>query len=203
MDLFSRLILHSLDGIVFGWLYALIAFGLSLIFGFLNIVNVAHGALYMLGAVFGWFIAAELSGGNFWLALLLAPLMVCALSMVFETVVLRPIGNNSDMSILSTFGAMLIIENVVLGWIGGQGVTFDSPFHGKIPIIRYSYPTYRLFVMGSAMVVTGARGGRFSWRRGLRSQGYGSFTSGNASARRGVDQVRRERRLARMGETSS
>lgn len=156
MDLFSRLILHSLDGIVFGWLYALIAFGLSLIFGFLNIVNVAHGALYMLGAVFGWFVAAELSGGNFWLALLLAPLMVCALSMVFETVVLRPIGNNSDMSILSTFGAMLIIENVVLGWIGGQGVTFDSPFHGKIPIMRYSYSTYRLFVMGSAMVVTGA-----------------------------------------------
>ena len=70
MDLFSRLILHSLDGIVYGWLYALIAFGLSLIFGFLNIVNVAHGALYMLGAVFGWYIAAELSGGNFWLALL-------------------------------------------------------------------------------------------------------------------------------------
>ena len=68
MELFSRLVLHSLDGIVFGWLYALIAFGLSLIFGLLNIVNVAHGTLYMLGAVFGWYfgrdpVGRELLGG--------------------------------------------------------------------------------------------------------------------------------------------
>lgn len=154
MEIFSRLVLHSLDGIVFGWLYALIAFGLSLIFGLLKIVNIAHGALYMLGAVFGWYVAAQFGGGNFWLALLAAPLMVGVFSMVVESVVLRPIEEDLDMTILSTFGAMLIIENVVLGWIGGQGVAFDPPFQGRISVMQFNYSVYRLFVMGFAMAVT-------------------------------------------------
>ncbi len=154
MELLSRLVLHSLDGIVYGWLYALIAFGLSLIFGLLNIVNVAHGTLYMLGGVFGWFIAAELTGGNYWLALLLAPLIVGGFSMVLEMVVLRPIEEDPDMTILSTFGLLLILENIVLVWIGGQGVSFDPPFTGNFPIFNYNYSFYRLFVMGFAIVIT-------------------------------------------------
>lgn len=154
MEIFSRLVLHSLDGIVYGWLYALIAFGLSLIFGLLNVVNVAHGTLYMLGAVFGWYFAATLTGGNFWLALVMAPVAVCVFSMVIEVVVLRPIEEDPDMTILSTFGILLIVENIVLVWIGGQGVTFASPFQGTIPVIAYSYSLYRLFVMGVAIAAT-------------------------------------------------
>jgi branched-chain amino acid transport system permease protein len=151
MEIFSRLVLHSLDGIVYGWLYALIAFGLSLIFGLLNVVNVAHGTLYMLGAVFGWYFAATLTGGNFWLALVMAPVVVCVFSMVIEVVVLRPIEEDPDMTILSTFGILLIVENIILLWIGGQGVTFDSPFQGSIPVIGYNYSLYRIFVMGVAI----------------------------------------------------
>jgi branched-chain amino acid transport system permease protein len=148
MEIFSRLVLHSLDGIVYGWLYALIAFGLSLIFGLLNVVNVAHGTLYMLGAVFGWYFAATLTGGNFWVALVMAPVVVCVISMVIEVVVLRPIEEDPDMTILSTFGILLIVENIILIWIGGQGVTFDSPFQGAIPVFGFRYSLYRLFVMG-------------------------------------------------------
>lgn len=154
MEIFSRLVLHSLDGIVYGWLYALIAFGLSLIFGLLNVVNVAHGTLYMLGAVFGWYFAAALTGGNFWLALVMAPVVVCVISMVIEVVVLRPIEEDPDMTILSTFGILLIVENIVLVWIGGQGVTFASPFPGTIFVVGYGYSLYRLFVMGVAVATT-------------------------------------------------
>ena len=154
MELFSRLVLHSLDGIVFGWLYALIAFGLSLIFGLLNIVNVAHGTLYMLGAVFGWYFGGALSGGNYWVALICAPLIVCLFSVFLELVVLRPIEENTDMTILSTFGILLVVENIVLLWIGGQGVTFDAPFEAQVPIAGYRYSVYRLFVMGFAVMTS-------------------------------------------------
>ena len=154
MELFSRLVLHSLDGIVFGWLYALIAFGLSLIFGLLNIVNVAHGTLYMLGAVFGWYFGGTLSGGNYWVALICAPLIVCLFSVFLETVVLRPIEEDADMTILSTFGILLVVENIVLLWIGGQGVTFNAPFEAQIPIVGYRYSVYRLFVMGFAVTTS-------------------------------------------------
>lgn len=151
MELLSRLALHTLDGIVYGWLYALIAFGLSLIFGLLNIVNVAHGTLYMLGAVFGWYFGAVLTD-SYWVALICAPLGVCLFSVFLESVVLRPIENDPDMTILSTFGILLVVENIVLLWIGGQGETFDSPFSAQISIGDFKYSVYRLFVMGVSVV---------------------------------------------------
>ena len=93
MELIPRLVLHTIDGFVFGWVYALIAFGLSLIFGLLLIINVAHGTLYMLGAIFGWFFAHGLhwAGGGYWTALILAPLLVGLLASGVEVTILRPI----------------------------------------------------------------------------------------------------------------
>ncbi len=149
MEILSRILLHSLDGFVFGWLYALIAFGLSLIFGILLIINVAHGALYMLGAVFGWFFVQGITGdtGNFWLGLLLAPLVVGALAILTEMTILRPIEHQPIMTILSTFGLMLIFENLVLGWVGGQAIIVEAGITGRFPLLIYQYPYYRIFVM--------------------------------------------------------
>lgn len=155
MDLLPRLVLHTIDGFVFGWVYALIAFGLSLIFGLLLIINVAHGTLYMLGAVFGWFLARELGGGGggYWAALVLAPLAVGVLAAGVELTILRPIEKEPVMTILSTFGLLLVFEHTVLGWVGGSALYLKAGIAGHVSLLGFQYSTYRLFVAGAAFFV--------------------------------------------------
>ena len=151
MELLYRLILHGLDGLTMGWLLALISFGLSLIFGLLNIINVAHGTLYMLGAVFGWYFALYL--GNFWLALLLSPLVVGLLGGLLELVVLKPVEKRPVMTILSTFGLLLILDHLVLLTFGSSPRVLPPPIHANFFLGRFEYPFYRLLVAGLAMVI--------------------------------------------------
>lgn len=151
MELLYRLILHGLDGLTMGWLLALISFGLSLIFGLLNIINVAHGTLYMLGAVFGWSLALYL--GNFWLALLLSPLLVGLLGGVLEVVVLKPVEKRPVMTILSTFGLLLILDHLVLLTFGPSPRALPPPIQANFFLGRFEYPYYRLLVAGLAMAV--------------------------------------------------
>ena len=155
MELIPRLVLHAIDGFVFGWVYALIAFGLSLIFGLLFIINVAHGTLYMLGAIFGWFVAhgVHWAGGGYWTALILAPLVVGLLASGVEFTILRPIENEPVMTILSTFGLLLIFEHAVLGWVGGSALHLSEGVTGHVSLLGFQYPIYRLFIAGVAMAV--------------------------------------------------
>src|SRR4029077_8099804 len=102
----DQIIIQTINGIVTGMILALIASGLTLIFGIMDVVNFAHGELFMLGAYIGVIVLA--STGNFWLALVLAALFVALLGAVMQIVTLRPLlGRDPLTTILATFGVSL------------------------------------------------------------------------------------------------
>ncbi|WP_247004192.1 branched-chain amino acid ABC transporter permease [Halosolutus gelatinilyticus] len=146
----------TLLGLQLGVTLALIAAGLTLIFGMLDVINFAHGALYMLGAYFGAVIAAEL--GSFWLALVLAPLFVGVVGAAIEVLSLRPLyGRNPLYHILLTFGFAIMIQGTVLQVWGGQARRIARPdlLTGSVAIGSLNYPLYRLFVLvvGTILIV--------------------------------------------------
>jgi branched-chain amino acid transport system permease protein len=135
-------------GLVLGMIFVLLAIGLSLIFGLMTVVNFAHGSLYMLGAYFGFLLLGLTK--NFWLALVLAPLMVGALGLLMERFLIRRLyGRSPDDPLLLTFGLSLImIEAARLIW-GKIGLTFDPPraLGGAVNLGFMNFPAYRLFVI--------------------------------------------------------
>src|SRR5512146_1908375 len=99
-------------GLVNGAFYAMLSLGLAVIFGLLDIVNFAHGALYMLGAFAAWILLDQF-GVNYWLSLLLAPLLVGALGVVIERAFLKRLyGLDPLYGLLLTFGLSLILEGI-------------------------------------------------------------------------------------------
>ena len=139
----------ALNGFVWGWILALMALGLNLIYGILRIVNFAHGALYMLGAVLAWALWPLL---GFWGALIVAPLLVGVLGLGVERLVLRPIEGRPLMSIIATFALMLIIQQTVLLSFGGGQQQLSDPWSWSFPLFGLRYPGYRLFVALLAML---------------------------------------------------
>ncbi len=137
-----------LNGLTLGLMYVIIASGLSLIFGLMEVINFAHGALYMLGAYFG--LTFFKLTGNFWLSLLVAPIIVGAVGMMLEYSTFRPLYGRSPLyHILLTFGLVLIIGNAAeLVW-GKAYHIFPRPkgFDGNIAFLGINYPAYRLFVL--------------------------------------------------------
>jgi branched-chain amino acid transport system permease protein len=130
----------------------LIALGLNLIYGIMGIINVAHGALYMLGAVTAWYIASS-TWGNFWWGLLLAPLGVGVLGMLTERLVLRPIVSQPVMTILATFGVMLALEQTVFLIFGPSTQLMPDPLGWRLHLgERVVISSYRLFVAACALV---------------------------------------------------
>lgn len=140
------LIFQLLNGLVWGLILALITMGLTLIFGILSVINIAHAALYMLGAVLAWVVIQYT--GSFWIALLVAPLLVGLVSVAIERVVLRTIVGNFVLSILATLGMLFIIQDGVLATFGGGLQRIATPIHGSMPVFGLFYPNYRLFVAG-------------------------------------------------------
>jgi branched-chain amino acid transport system permease protein len=143
MDL-QTLIFQLLNGLIWGLILALITLGLTLIFGILNVVNIAHAALYMLGAVLAW--EAIQYTGSFWAAIIIAPLLVGLVSVTIERIVLRPISGNFVLSIVATLGVLFIIQDTVLATFGGGLQRISSPIQGTISLLGLRYPYYRVFV---------------------------------------------------------
>jgi len=140
------ILFQLLNGFVWGWILALIALGLSLIYGILRIINLAHGAFYMLGAVLGWYLAKHY---GFCAALLFSPLIVGAVGILMERITLRPIHHRPVMSIIATFGMLLIFQQLVLMLFGGapRSLETPAPFSGRsVSLLGVNYPSYRLFV---------------------------------------------------------
>src|SRR6187402_1557539 len=109
-------------GLVNGAFYAMLSLGLAVIFGLLDIVNFAHGALYMLGAFAAWFML-DTWGVNFWFALVLAPLLVGVLGVVIERTMIKHLyGLDPLYGLLLTFGLSLIFEGVLREQYGVSGL---------------------------------------------------------------------------------
>lgn len=150
MPLESALLLGAANGLVWGFILALIALGLTLVFGVIRIINVAHGDLYMLGAVIGWYLIGYM--GSFWLALVLTPIIVGALGLVLERSVLRPIEDKAILTIIATFGLSLVFQQSVLATFGGAPQRIPPPFHAVINVYGYGYDVFRIFVAGCSAV---------------------------------------------------
>jgi branched-chain amino acid transport system permease protein len=150
----STLLAQVFTGLVLGMIYVLLAIGLSLIFGLMTVVNFAHGALFMLGAYFGVFLLTYTK--SFWVALIVAPLMVGALGLLIERFLIRRLyGRSPDDPLLLTFGlSLILIEGVKVFW-GKIGLTLDPPraLAGAVDLGFMAFPAYRLFIIAVTVAV--------------------------------------------------
>jgi len=150
MDWGSALVLNGANGLVWGLILALIALGLTLVFGVIRIINVAHGDLYMLGAVAGWYVIGYTL--NFWIALVIVPIIVAIVGLVMERSVLRPIEDKAILTIIATFGVSMVLQQTVLATFGGAPQRIEPPFRAVVELYGYGYDMFRLFVGGFSIV---------------------------------------------------
>ena len=153
MDL-ELLGIQLFSGLALGANLVMVALGLTIVFGMLGIVNFAHGALFMVGAYAGLWIAALT--GSFWWALVLAPILVGAFGMLIERVLIRPLyGRTPDDPLLLTFGLGYVLVEGVRITFGSDGIPFSAPeaLQGVVDLGFGYFPLYRLFVVGLVTVV--------------------------------------------------
>jgi branched-chain amino acid transport system permease protein len=149
--LFGQLLL----GLINGSFYALLSLGLAVIFGMLNIINFAHGAQYMLGAFTAFFLL-QYYGINYWLALILAPLIVGATGVVIERLFLQWLYKLDHLyGLLLTFGLALIIEGVFRNYFGSSGQPYRMPdaLQGGQNLGFMFLPNYRAWVVVASLAV--------------------------------------------------
>lgn len=151
----ALLLEQALNGLQYGITLFLLAAGLTLVFGIMNLINLAHGSLYMLGAYF----AATLQGwtGSIWIALPLAVLGVGLVGFLLELVVLRRFyGRDHLDQVLCTFGVILLANEVVRMIWGSAGRRFDLPaaLSGSVSLLPgLQYPVFRLAVIAVGLAV--------------------------------------------------
>jgi branched-chain amino acid transport system permease protein len=142
-------------GLVNGCFYAMLSLGLAVIFGLLNIVNFAHGALYMLGAFFSWMLL-NYFGLSYWWALILAPIGVGIVGIIIERTMLRWLYQLDHLyGLLLTFGISLLLEGIFREYYGVSGQPYDLPevFKGAFNLGFMFLPKYRAWVVVMAVVV--------------------------------------------------
>ena len=152
--LFGQLLI----GLINGSFYALLSLGLAVIFGLLNIINFAHGALYMLGAFTAYLLLAKL-GVGYWWSLLLAPIVVGIVGMIIERTMLSRLYKLDHLyGLLLTFGLALIIQGLFRNWFGSSGLPYPIPpeLAGARNLGFMFLPNYRAWVIvASALVCLG------------------------------------------------
>src|SRR5919108_5172962 len=151
----DQLLIQTVNGIVAGMILALVASGLTLIFGIMDVVNFAHGELFMLGAYVGVIVLA--SSGSFWLALVLATLLIALLGAALQVTTLRPLlGRDPLTTILATFGISLVLQNYALWQFGPVARKIQEPFSGHFSLFYLEYPWYRLVIALLSAAIIGA-----------------------------------------------
>ena len=150
----DTLLLLALNGLIWGLIIALIALGLSIIFGLLDIINIAHGDFFMVGTVLSWF-ALEATG-NFWVGFLLVPLICFLLGALIQRVVIQPIHGAAALSIVATFGLSLILQEVVRMTFGATPQRILPPVSGTMSLFGIQYDIYRLYAAAFSIAALGA-----------------------------------------------
>jgi branched-subunit amino acid ABC-type transport system permease component len=149
---YDQILIQTVNGIVTGMILALVASGLTLIFGIMDVVNFAHGELFMLGAYIGVVVLA--TTGSFWLALLIATLVVALLGAAIQIVTLRPLlGRDPLTTILATFGISLVLQNYALWQFGPVARKIQEPITGRFQLLYLEYPWYRLVIAGLSAAI--------------------------------------------------
>jgi branched-chain amino acid transport system permease protein len=142
-------------GLVNGSFYAILSLGLAVIFGLLNVINFAHGALYMMGAMFAW-MGLTFFGLNYWVMLVVGPLLVGAFGVVIERLLLRHLYKLDHLyGLLLTFGLTLLIEGFFRSFFGVSGLQYTVPdqLQGATNLGFMILPNYRGWVVLASVVV--------------------------------------------------
>lgn len=173
MEFGPHLMLALIEGAVTAAVLALTASGLSLVFGVMRVVNIAHGEFFMLGAVLAWWIAEGIGGHpglGFAAALVAAPLMVGALAVAADLTVLRRLSYDPERTIVATIGVLYIIQQLTLMSYGPEARPVVAPFDARIDLPwpergpdgwQIGWPwglgttAYKLAVIGAAAVMVG------------------------------------------------
>jgi branched-chain amino acid transport system permease protein len=151
-----HLLLAALEGLVTSAVLALMALGLSLVFGVMRVVNVAHGEFYMLGAVVAWWVASLVTGHpalGFLAALVISPLVVGAVALVAERLVLRRLDYNPEATIVATIGLLYILQQLALTFYGPDARPVAAPFSYRVLFPWFGYSGYKLAVIGASVVL--------------------------------------------------
>ncbi len=149
--LLSQLLL----GLVNGSFYAILSLGLAVIFGLLNVINFAHGALYMMGAMFAW-MGLTYFGLNYWVMLIVAPLLVGVFGVIVERLLLRHLYKLDHLyGLLLTFGLTLLIEGFFRSFYGVSGLQYQVPeqLTGARNLGFMILPNYRAWVVLASLIV--------------------------------------------------
>ncbi len=150
----SLLALQLFTGIALGAIYALLAIGLSLIFGMLTVVNFAHGAFFMVGAFLGVYFTGLT--GSFWVGLVIAPLVVGVVGLGVERFLVRPLyGRGIDYPLLLTFGLSYVLIEAIRVLFGIEGLPSSTPpaLRGAVDLGFGYFPRYRLFLIGATAAI--------------------------------------------------
>ena len=171
MQFGPHLMLASLEGAVIAAVLALTAMGLSIVFGVMRVVNVAHGEVYMLGAVLAWFVTSAIGGHpalSFVAALVIAPLLVGVIAAAADTFILKHIKYDPDRTIVATIGLLYIFQQGTLMTFGPDARPVEAPFNHRLALpwiengengLQMFWPwglsitSYKLFVIAAAVVV--------------------------------------------------
>ena len=171
MDFGPHLMLATLEGAVIAAILVLTAMGLSIVFGVMRVVNVAHGEFFMLGAVLAWFVTTMLGGHpavGFAAALLFAPLLVGGLAAAADWLILKRINYDPDRTIVGTIGMLFVIQQTTLMTFGPEARPVESPFNQRLSLPWFEFgedglamiwpwglstTSYKLFVIAAAIVV--------------------------------------------------
>lgn len=170
MDLGPYLMLATIEGAVTAAVLALTAVGLSLVFGVMRVVNIAHGEFFMLGAVLAWWIAQMVGGPAGWgfaAALIGAPLIVGALAMAADVTILKRLDHDPERTIVATIGLLYIIQQSALMIYGPDARPVEAPFDARLAI---PWPEY------------GPQGWQMVWPWGLGTTSYKLAVIGAAAA---------------------
>ena len=149
MSTLSLLAFQVTNGIIWGMIVALLAVGLNLIYGLLNIVNIAQGAFYMIGAYIAW-MAWSLTG-NFTLGVVLGPLIIGLAAILLERTIIRPIEHDHDLTIIMTIGLSLVLDQGMHAIFGGEVRSVGMPVTFTVPIFGLGYPGFRIVLAGIAL----------------------------------------------------
>ena len=153
MSFGPHLLLALMEGTVAAFVLALTALGLSLVFGVMRIVNVAHGEFFMLGAVLAWFFTSLVPDLPFWgfmLALIATPVAVACIAIVADALVLRRLNYEPESTIVATIGLLYILQQAVLTLYGPNAQPVVAPINFRIVLPWFGYSGYKLIVIAAA-----------------------------------------------------
>ena len=141
------------NGVMLGSTYAIVALGLTLVFGILHIPNFAHGHLYMLGAYVSFFLMT-VHGFGFWTALVASMVILAFIGMLVERIVFRPLRDKPHInSFISAIGALIILETSVIVFWGPQGRRIPNPYPDIVDVLGITMSYQRLLVIVAAIVM--------------------------------------------------